>query len=96
VRPEPAARHGLCTTRSLIGQASSPSATSCARSMRASPSTAIEGLALWRDGQVLKLPSAPRSRAGTRSSDAAWHLLDIDPYRAHQMRTRAATSTSCA
>jgi hypothetical protein len=44
----------------------------------------VEGLALWRDGQVVKTPK--RAVVGwDQVLNAAWHLLDIEPYRARQM-----------
>jgi radical SAM superfamily enzyme YgiQ (UPF0313 family) len=45
----------------------------------------IEGLALWRDGQVVNTPR--RGVAGwDKCLNVPWHLLDIEPYRLHQMR----------
>jgi radical SAM superfamily enzyme YgiQ (UPF0313 family) len=49
------------------------------------PLDAIEGLALWRDGQVVRTPR--RAVAGwDQIAQVPWHLIDIAPYRDHQMR----------
>jgi len=45
----------------------------------------IKSLALWRDGEMIENPKQPV--AGWDSlPDAAWHLLDVEPYRARQMQ----------
>jgi radical SAM superfamily enzyme YgiQ (UPF0313 family) len=45
----------------------------------------IEGLALWRDNQVFKTPK--RAVVGwDKVLDVPWHMLDIEPYRALQLR----------
>ncbi len=45
----------------------------------------IAGLALWRDGQVVKTPK--RAVVGwDQLLNAAWHLIDIEPYKAQQLR----------
>lgn len=49
------------------------------------PVDSIEGLALWRDGEVVRTPR--RAVVGwDRIPSVPWHLLDIEPYRAHQLR----------
>jgi radical SAM superfamily enzyme YgiQ (UPF0313 family) len=49
------------------------------------PLETIEGLALWRDGAVVNTPR--RAVVGwDRLLNVPWHLLDIEPYREHQMR----------
>src|SRR5690606_23286334 len=49
------------------------------------PLDAIPGLALWRDGEVVKTPT--RTVAGWHEiAKVPWHLLDIEPYREHQLR----------
>ena len=49
----------------------------------------IEGLALMRDGQVIKTPR--RAVADwAEIPDVPWHLLDIEPYKQHQMRAQSA------
>ena len=46
------------------------------------------GLALWRDGRVVR--TAPRPVVGwDQLSDCPWHLLDIEPYRTAQLAGRA-------
>jgi anaerobic magnesium-protoporphyrin IX monomethyl ester cyclase len=45
----------------------------------------IGSLALWRDGQVVENPKNPVV-GWDKLPDAAWHLLDIDPYRERQLR----------
>lgn len=48
----------------------------------------VEGLAVWRDNQVVK--TAPRKIIGWDDlPNAAWHLIDIEPYRERQMRPGA-------
>ena len=49
----------------------------------------VPGLALWRDGQVVKT-----EKRGVAGWDAIpermpWHLIDIEPYREHQLRARS-------
>ncbi len=52
------------------------------------PLDAIEGLALWRDNAVLRTPR--RAVAGwDKVLDVPWHLVDIEPYRKHQLRERS-------
>jgi len=49
---------------------------------------AVEGLALWRDGQVVNTPR--RGVAGwDKCLNVPWHLLDIEPYKRHQMRAQS-------
>ncbi len=49
---------------------------------------AIEGLALWRDGAVVRTPR--RAVAGwDKLPDVPWHLVDIGPYREQQLRARS-------
>jgi anaerobic magnesium-protoporphyrin IX monomethyl ester cyclase len=49
------------------------------------PLDGIEGLALWRDGQVVRTPR--RAVAGwDQILQVPWHLIDIEPYREHQLR----------
>ncbi|MEZ5973711.1 MAG: radical SAM protein [Planctomycetota bacterium] len=49
----------------------------------------IAGLALWRDGQVVK--TERRGVAGWEEiPNVPWHLLDIEPYKQHQMRAKSA------
>jgi radical SAM superfamily enzyme YgiQ (UPF0313 family) len=49
------------------------------------PLEGIEGLALWRDGEVVRTPR--RAVAGwDKLLDCPWHLIDIEPYKAHQLR----------
>lgn len=46
----------------------------------------VPGLALWRDGQVVK--TEKRGVVGwDEIKNAAWHLLDIEPYRTRQLRS---------
>lgn len=48
----------------------------------------VDGLALWRDGGVVR--TASRAIAGWDVlPGAAWHLLDIEPYRAGQLTPSA-------
>lgn len=48
----------------------------------------VEGLALWRDRQVVNTPR--RAVAGwDKCLNVPWHLLDIEPYRRHQMRAQS-------
>ena len=53
------------------------------------PYDSVDGLALWRDGAVQK--TGHRTVVGwDRLTDrAAWHLIDIEPYRERQMRAGA-------
>ncbi len=52
------------------------------------PLDAIEGLALWRDGAVVR--THRRAVAGwDKLLDMPWHMIDIEPYRAHQLRTKS-------
>ena len=45
----------------------------------------IQSMALWRDGEVVKNPKYPVV-GWDKLPDAAWHLLDIAPYRDIQLR----------
>lgn len=45
----------------------------------------IKSLALWRDGEVIENPKQPVAD-WKDLPDAAWHLLDVEPYRARQMQ----------
>src|ERR1044071_7616755 len=48
----------------------------------------IEGLALLRDGQIVY--TAKRAVVGwDKLVNPPWHLIDIEPYRAHQMRPQS-------
>ena len=48
----------------------------------------IEGLALLRDGQVVNTPR--RGVAGwDKCLNVPWHLLDIEPYKRHQVRAQS-------
>ena len=48
----------------------------------------VPGLALWRDGQVIQ--TEKRGIVGWNVLEtAAWHLIDIEPYRERQMRPGA-------
>lgn len=48
------------------------------------PLDSVPGLALWRDGAVVR--TAPRPIVGWDVlPNAAWHLLDIEPYRERQL-----------
>jgi radical SAM superfamily enzyme YgiQ (UPF0313 family) len=50
---------------------------------------AIEGIAYLRDGEVIRTPR--RAVAGwDKIPNVPWHMLDIDPYREHQMRAQSA------
>jgi len=49
------------------------------------PLDSVPGLALWRDGQVVKTDPRP-VLAWTDIPRLPWHLIDIDPYKAHQLR----------
>jgi anaerobic magnesium-protoporphyrin IX monomethyl ester cyclase len=52
------------------------------------PLDSIEGLALWRDGEVVR--TAKRAVVGwDRILNVPWHLIDIEPYRAHQLRAES-------
>jgi radical SAM superfamily enzyme YgiQ (UPF0313 family) len=52
------------------------------------PLDKIEGLALWRDGAVVRTPK--RAVVGwDRVPNMPWHLIDIEPYREHQLRERS-------
>jgi radical SAM superfamily enzyme YgiQ (UPF0313 family) len=52
------------------------------------PLESIAGLALWRDGQVVR--TEHRSVVGwDELLDCPWHLLDIEPYRSAQLAGRA-------
>jgi radical SAM superfamily enzyme YgiQ (UPF0313 family) len=49
------------------------------------PLDGIEGLALWRDQQVVRTPR--RAVVGwDQIAPVPWHLLDIEPYREQQLR----------
>jgi len=48
----------------------------------------VPGLALWRDGQVITTPRRQVVGWG-RLPRAAWHLIDIEPYRERQLRPGA-------
>ncbi len=49
----------------------------------------VQGLALWRDGAVYK--TDPRPIAGwDQILKVPYHLIDIEPYREHQMRATSA------
>ena len=49
----------------------------------------VKGLALWRDGEVVK--TEYRSIAGWGDiAPVPWHLIDIEPYRVHQLRANSA------
>lgn len=49
----------------------------------------IEGLSLWRDGQVISTPR--RAVVGwDKLLNMPWDMLDIEPYRQHQMRANSA------
>ena len=49
----------------------------------------VQGLALWRDGEVVK--TEYRSIAGWGDiAQVPWHLIDIEPYREHQLRANSA------
>ncbi len=49
------------------------------------PLDEIEGLALWRDKQVVR--TARRAVAGwDQILPVPWHMLDIEPYKTHQLR----------
>ena len=48
----------------------------------------IPGLALWRDGEVVK--TGYRAVVGwDQIAPVPWHLLDIEPYRVHQLRAQS-------
>lgn len=49
----------------------------------------IDGLSLWRDGAV---HSTPRRSVATWNQvlNMPWHILDIEPYRQHQLRATSA------
>jgi radical SAM superfamily enzyme YgiQ (UPF0313 family) len=48
----------------------------------------VEGLALLRDGQVVNTPR--RGVAGwDKCLNVPWHLLDIEPYKRHQIRAQS-------
>ena len=48
----------------------------------------VEGLGLWRDGEVFRTPK--RAVVGwDKVANVPWHLLDIEPYRRHQMRAQS-------
>ena len=50
---------------------------------------AIEGIAYKRDGEVIRTPR--RAVAGwDKIPNVPWHMLDITPYREHQMRAQSA------
>jgi len=52
------------------------------------PLDAVPGLALWREGQVVK--SEHRSVVGwDKLLNLPWHLIDIEPYREHQLRSQS-------
>jgi radical SAM superfamily enzyme YgiQ (UPF0313 family) len=52
------------------------------------PLEGIEGLALWRDNAVFKTPR--RAVAGwDKILNVPWHLIDIEPYREHQLRAES-------
>jgi len=49
----------------------------------------VAGLALWRDGEVVK--TEYRNIAGWGEiAQVPWHLIDIEPYREHQLRANSA------
>lgn len=49
----------------------------------------VAGLSIWRDGRAVR--TAHRSVVGwNQIPNAAWHLIDIEPYRDHQLRARSA------
>ncbi len=49
---------------------------------------AIEGLALWRDGGVVR--TAKRAVVGwDKVPNMPWHMLDIEPYREQQLRANS-------
>lgn len=45
----------------------------------------LKSLALWRDGEVIKNEKHPVV-GWDEIPDTAWHLLDFEPYRRHQLR----------
>ena len=52
------------------------------------PLDSIEGLALLRDGEVLRTPR--RAVAGwDKVLNCPWHLIDIEPYKTHQLRANS-------
>lgn len=52
------------------------------------PLDSIAGLALWRDGGVVR--TAPRLAVGwSELPDLPWYLLDFEPYREQQLRQRS-------
>ena len=52
------------------------------------PLDQIAGLALWRDGEVVR--TEHRSVVGWGDIlPVPWHMLDIEPYREHQMRAQS-------
>lgn len=52
------------------------------------PLEQVQGLALLRDGQVIK--TEKRGVAGwDKITRLPWHLIDIEPYRVHQMRAQS-------
>jgi radical SAM superfamily enzyme YgiQ (UPF0313 family) len=54
----------------------------------------IAGLALWRDGQVVK--TAARFAVGWGEiPDVPWQLLDFEPYREQQLRQRSGREWEC-
>jgi radical SAM superfamily enzyme YgiQ (UPF0313 family) len=48
----------------------------------------IQGLALLRDGQIVYTPKRPVV-GWDKLANPPWHLIDIEPYRAHQMRPQS-------
>ncbi|MEZ5978132.1 MAG: radical SAM protein [Planctomycetota bacterium] len=49
------------------------------------PWDGLKSLAVWRDGDVVKNEKHPVA-GWDKLPDAAWHLLDIEPYREKQLR----------
>ena len=57
------------------------------------PLEQVAGLALWRDGQMVR--TAPRPIAGWNELlNAPWHLIDLAPYRDAQLNARAPREAS--
>lgn len=53
-----------------------------------SPLDQVPGLALWREGEVVR--TEKRGVAGwDKILNCPWHLLDIEPYRRHQLRAES-------
>jgi radical SAM superfamily enzyme YgiQ (UPF0313 family) len=53
-----------------------------------SPLEQVPGLALWRDGQMIKTEKRPMA-GWDKIPNVPWHLLDIEPYRVHQLRAQS-------